>query len=130
MKKILIVDDEKWVIEVLKDILEENGYSIIVAMDAMQAIMQTVRNQPDLILLDVMLPAGGGIAVYNRLKQSVITQIIPVIFLTAIPIPSVKQKLPPGAANVIMFSKPWNHKELLGMIDTLLCKKPKVPYPQ
>ena len=127
MKKILIVDDEKMIVEVLSDFLEENGYTVLIARDGMQAVMQANRNKPDLILLDIMLPAGSGFTVLDRLRQSVLTQNIPIIMLTATaPIDAVRQKLPPGDKTLV-FSKPWNSKELISAIDGILNKSDNPP---
>ena len=123
MKKILIVDDETVIVEVLRDLLSENGYQIVTAMDGMQATMQAVKYKPDLILLDISMPAGGGTAVYNRLKQSPDTQSIPVIFLTAMPPADLAQKLP-FAENVTVFRKPFKQKELLDLVHKVLNDSP------
>ena len=123
MKKILIVDDETVIVEVLRDLLSENGYQIVTAMDGMQATMQAVKYKPDLILLDISMPAGGGTAVYNRLKQSPDTQSIPVIFLTAMPPADLAQKLP-FAENVTVFRKPFKQKELLDLVHKMLNDSP------
>ena len=119
MKRILIVDDETAIVEVLRDLLQESGYQVLTAMDGMQATMQAVKYKPDLILLDISLPAGGGIAVYNRLKQTPETQSIPVIFLTAMPPANIAQQLP-FADNVTVFRKPFKQKELLDLIQKML----------
>ena len=119
MKKILIVDDEAVIVEVLRDLLQEAGFTVAVAMDGMQATMQAVKYKPDLILLDISMPAGGGIAVYNRLKQAVETQEIPVIFLTAMPPADIAQQIP-NNKNVTVFRKPFKQKELLDLINKML----------
>ena len=126
MKKILIVDDEKMVVQVLRAVLEDRGYSVLVAMDGVQAIMQATKNRPDLIILDIMMPAGGGITVYNRLKQSVDTQNIPVIFLTAMPPQNIEDQLPANE-NVIVYKKPWKQKTLLSLIEKVLAHQPIEP---
>ena len=113
MKKILIVDDEMFIVEVLKDTLQENGYEVLIAMDGMQGTMQAVKNKPDLILLDISMPAGGGMSVYNRLKQSVETQAIPVIFMSAMPPADLVQKVPDDAT---VFHKPFKQKDLLAAV--------------
>ena len=123
MKKILVVDDETVIVEVLRDLLSENGYQIVTAMDGMQATMQAVKYKPDLILLDISMPAGGGTAVYNRLKQSPDTQSIPVIFLTAMPPADLAQKLP-FAENVTVFRKPFKQKDLLDLVHKVLNDSP------
>ncbi len=119
MKKILIVDDENVIVEVLRDLLQEAGYNVAVAMDGMQATMQVVKYKPDLILLDISMPAGGGVAVYNRLKKSPETQNIPVIFLTAMPPSDLAQQLP-YAKDVTVFRKPFKQKDLLDIVQKTL----------
>ena len=123
MKKILIVDDETMIVEVLRDVLQESGYQALTAMDAMQATMQAVKYKPDLILLDVSMPAGGGVAVYDRLKQSPETQSVPVIFLTAMPPADLAQKIS-SSENVTVFRKPFKQKELLDVIHKMLNDSP------
>ena len=119
MKKILIVDDESSIVEVLRDLLQEAGYQVLAAMDGMQATMQAVRHIPDLILLDISMPAGGGIAVYDRLKKAPETQAIPVIFLTAMPPANIAEQIP-HTDNVTVFRKPFKQKELLDLINKML----------
>lgn len=68
-KKILIVDDDKTVHTMLKMVLEKAGYQVFAALDAMQGLMMTRQVRPDLVILDLMMPAGGGISVYERLQM-------------------------------------------------------------
>ena len=119
MKKILIVDDESSIVEVLRDLLSESGYQVLTAMDGMQATMQAVRFKPDLILLDISMPAGGGIAVFKRLKQSTETQGIPVVFLTAMPPSDIAEQIP-FSDNVTVFRKPFKQKELLTLVSKMM----------
>lgn len=79
-KKILIVDDEKPIVEVLKFNLEKDGYKTIEAYDGEQAIEMAFTVKPDLILLDVMLPKMDGFTVCNRIRQKLDC---PIIMLTA-----------------------------------------------
>lgn len=81
-KRILIVDDEQDILDLLRFNLENEGYETIVASDGMQAL-ELAKNHPDLIILDVMLPGKDGWEVMRALRQSPQTQNIPVIFLTA-----------------------------------------------
>jgi putative two-component system response regulator len=82
MEKILVVDDEKFYIDVIVDMLG-NDYKIAVAMQPVQALERAViEPQPDLILLDVLMPEMDGYEVCRRLKADPRTQDIPVIFLT------------------------------------------------
>ena len=79
-KKILIIDDEKPIVEVLKINLEKEGYETIEAYDGEEGINLALNNSPDLILLDVMLPKVDGFTVCKKLRQTINT---PIIMLTA-----------------------------------------------
>jgi two-component system, OmpR family, response regulator VicR len=79
-KKILIVDDEKSIVDVLKFNLEKEGYKIFEAYDADEAVEKAFAVNPDLILLDVMLPKSDGFTVCKRLRQKLVC---PIIMVTA-----------------------------------------------
>jgi len=81
-KLILIVDDDINFVNIIGRRLKAVGYKIIVAFDAIGATREAVTKQPDLIILDLKLPAGGGYRVYQRLKDSTITALIPIMFVT------------------------------------------------
>ena len=81
-KRILIVDDEQDILDLLKYNLEAEGYETMLASDGVQAL-ERAKNTPDLIILDVMLPGKDGWEVMRQLRQTPGTQRIPVIFLTA-----------------------------------------------
>lgn len=119
MSKILIVDDEKEIIEFLNVVLHRNGHTVFIAMDGVQAVQQAMKEKPDLMILDIMMPAGSGISVYTRLKQSILTQRIPVIFLTAMQIENARGKLPEGDTSTIL-AKPCEPTELLETIKNIL----------
>ncbi len=82
MKTILIVDDEQDIVEVVRYNLQKEGFNVLTAKNGTQALDQA-QSQPDLILLDVMMPELDGIAVLKQLKRTPSTTRIPVIFLTA-----------------------------------------------
>lgn len=79
-KKILIVDDEKPIVEILKFNLEKEGYSTIEAYDGEEAVEKALSEKPDLILLDVMLPKLDGFTVCKKLRQQLTC---PILMLTA-----------------------------------------------
>jgi DNA-binding response OmpR family regulator len=83
-KTILIIDDDKDWVRMLGMRLQHEGYNVEAAFDAMQAISQTVNLKPNLVLLDIIMPAGDGIGVLEKLRANVKTISIPVIALTAI----------------------------------------------
>jgi len=82
-KKILIVDDEKDWIQMLAMRLGHEGYQIEAAFDTVQAMTQAIQLKPDLILLDIMMPAGGGLEALKNIRANVKTFSMPVIVLTA-----------------------------------------------
>ena len=79
-KKILIVDDEKPIVDILKFNLEKEGYKTIEAYDGEQAVELAFESKPDLIILDVMLPKMDGFSVCKKIRQKLTC---PVIMLTA-----------------------------------------------
>ncbi|MBK6536338.1 MAG: response regulator transcription factor [Ignavibacteria bacterium] len=82
-KKILVVDDEKDIVDILKYNLErENEFEVITASNGKEAL-EAAQSLPDLILLDIMMPELNGFEVCKRLKNDKLTSGIPVIFLTA-----------------------------------------------
>lgn len=83
MHSILVVDDEPDILNLLEYNLKKAGYAVLQAKDGPEAIGLAVKKQPDLILLDVMLPDMEGTEVLKRLKSSAATAPIPVIMLTA-----------------------------------------------
>ncbi len=80
VRRILVVDDEPMVREVLVSYLKRDGYSVDEAADGQRALALAAGNKPDLIVLDVMLPEVDGFAVLTRIRQ---TSSVPVILLTA-----------------------------------------------
>jgi len=116
-KKILVVDSEEDMVKALKVRLKANGYHVILASDSVQAFRTANQENPDLILLDIMIPGGGGFIVAERLKQSEATHHIPIIFLTGIPGGEERaQKL--GASGYVM--KPYQPEELMEIIHRTL----------
>lgn len=78
--KILVVDDEKPIVEILKINLEKNGYKVVTAYDGESAVEKAASEEPDLILLDVMLPKMDGFTVCKKIRE---TSAVPIIMLTA-----------------------------------------------
>lgn len=78
--KILVVDDEKPIVDILKINLEKNGYKVIVAYDGETAAEMAYTHEPDLILLDVMLPKMDGFSVCRKIREKLA---VPIIMLTA-----------------------------------------------
>ena len=118
-KKILVVDDEIQIVRLLSLRLQANNYDVIVAYDGYQCIQMVKAENPDLILLDIKMPMGGGIEAFENLRNNKITKKIPVIFITAFPSVEVKkQVIDMGADGFI--SKPFSSEELLNKIRSII----------
>lgn len=83
MKKILIVDDEADIIEILQFVLEENGYKCITAFDGEEGLKLAREASPDLIILDVMMPKINGYKISRLLKYDNKYKNIPILMITA-----------------------------------------------
>lgn len=118
-KKILIVDDEPSIVRLLVKRLEVNGYKAFGANDSYHGIKMAKELKPDLILLDILMPAGGGVTTFESLKSSVYTSLIPIIFITALPEEEVKNLIMDLGADGF-FQKPFNSIELLKKIKKLI----------
>jgi len=81
--RILIVDDNPTNLEVLQVRLKAQGYELVTAVDGMDALAKVREFEPDLVLLDVMMPKLDGISVVKRLKQDSTFGFMPVILVTA-----------------------------------------------
>lgn len=115
--KILVVDDEQDVAKALKVRLKANGYHVVLASDSVQAFIMASKERPDLIILDIMIPGGGGFVVAERLKQSQTTQHIPIIFLTGIS-GGEDRAYKVGASGYVM--KPYQPEKLLETIQNAM----------
>jgi len=114
---ILVVDDTPTNLDVLLDLLEVDGFKVVVAEDGEIAIALAEYAPPDLILLDVLMPGIDGFETCRRLKNSLSTQEIPIIFLTAVSDNVDKVKgLNLGAVDYI--TKPLHHEEVLARVNT------------
>jgi DNA-binding response OmpR family regulator len=119
---ILIVDDEPTNVDILSQELDEEGYKLLTAFDGEDALIKVQEHQPDLVLLDVMMPKVDGFTVCRILKGSGKTILIPVIMLTALRTHEDRVRgIEAGADDFI--SKPFDRDELLAKIRSLLRQK-------
>jgi DNA-binding response OmpR family regulator len=81
--KILVVDDEASIRELLHSVLTDDGHEVLTAGDGLEALPIAVAEQPDLILLDIMMPRLNGMETCQRLREQPTTRSIRVIILTA-----------------------------------------------
>ncbi len=83
-KKILIVEDDEDLAKLTRRRLLFSDFEVMVVPDAIMALQEINQFRPDLVLLDLMLPAGGGLAVLKRLRSSVYTTYIPVLVMSGL----------------------------------------------
>ena len=83
MRKILIADDEPYILNILDFSLGAEGYTVVQAVDGQAALSLAGQHEPDLIILDVMMPGIDGYEACKRLKEDPQTKSIPVVLLTA-----------------------------------------------
>jgi len=118
-QKILIVDDDPDLRQALRLRLRANHYNTVNACDGYSAIAQAYKERPDLIILDLGLPAGDGFTVLDRLQRDDNLSEIPVVVLTARdPEANEARALKAGAA--AFFQKPVDNGELLDVIRAAL----------
>ena len=120
-KKILIVDDERDIVKALMIRLQGAGYEVVPAFDGAQGVFMAHKEKPDLIILDIRMPAGNGFSVAQRLKRSMHTFTIPVIFLTGSPEKNAEEKAMALGARFYV-KKPYDPEELLDAIKRALEK--------
>lgn len=118
-KKILIIDDEEEILRIMARMLESRGYEAISAVDGLDGLEKVRHSNPDLIILDVMLPKMDGYKVCKMLKLSDEYKKIPVILLTA-RIEESDKKLAEELQYDAYITKPFDFNQLLTKIKELL----------
>ena len=117
--KILVVDDVVDNVKLLTNLLSSKGYSVLKAYSGSEALSVLEKEQPDLILLDVMMPEMSGYEVCQKIRNNPATTLLPVIMVTALDPRTERMKgIEAGADDFI--SKPINMAELLARVCSLL----------
>ncbi len=117
--KILIADDDQDLVQTLKGLLEFNGFEILEAYEGVRVVEAAHKKNPDLIILDWKMPAGGGQTVLQSLRAKPETKEIPVIVLTGVDKPDMEATIQQAGAQDFVL-KPYEDKALLGKIRALL----------
>lgn len=128
MAKILVIDDDQSIIELLSLHLKEAGHLVVVAMDGLSGPMIAAREKPDLIILDYNMPAADGARVHERLRGNSYTASTPVIFLTATPIGEIIAKVKDDALTRFL-QKPADFEFLAQTIAAFLPGAAAAPPP-
>jgi DNA-binding response OmpR family regulator len=117
--RILVVDDEIYIVHILDFSLGMEGYEVITALDGEQALEKLKTEKPDLIVLDIMMPKLDGYEVCKSIKSSPDTRHIPVILLSAKG-RNVDQKLGFDVGADDYITKPFSPRKLVERINQLL----------
>jgi len=118
-KKILVIDDEPAYIKTIATRLKANNYDVVAAADGAHAVARTHKEKPDLVLLDLKLPAGDGFHVLDALQKSYNTMTIPIILISAHADELMQQKaFEMGVQDFI--KKPFTGEELLVKVKKAL----------
>jgi DNA-binding response OmpR family regulator len=123
--KILVVDDEAYIVHILEFSLGMEGYEVVTAFDGEEAIAKAESEEPDLIVLDIMMPKLDGYETCRRLKTIDKTKDIPVILLSAKG-RSMDQKVGLDAGADEYITKPFSPRKLVERISTHI-SLPRVP---
>jgi CheY-like chemotaxis protein len=117
--KILVVDDERGIVEIVKEQLTANGYEVYTALTGEEGLRKCKSLKPDVIILDIMMPDMDGSSVAEDMKEDPDTADIPVLFLTGAVKPS---ELPEShiVGGQYFLAKPFKSEELLKMLRIVL----------
>jgi len=118
-RRILVIDDDKSVVDLVSTFLREAGYEVIVALDPVQGFMAAQRQLPDLLFLDVAMPAGGGIPLLKKLAASSKLRRVPVIVISALTEPSLEADVMAAGARLFL-KKPLERQVIVSAVGQVL----------
>jgi CheY-like chemotaxis protein len=119
MKTVLLIDDDNVFLLGTGVRLKSMGYTVHVAKDAVTAISAVLKNNPDVIVLDVSLPAGDGFMVADRLQKLISTSATPIIFITASGDSGLRARAMKQGA-VAFLNKPFDATTLADAVESAL----------
>jgi len=124
-RTVLVADDDEDILQLVSFRLERAGYTVVTAADGQQALAAARQHQPDLAVLDVMMPGLNGYEVTRQLRADPATAAIPVILLTArVQEADVSRGFEAGADDYLR--KPFSPQELRSRVQAILARRPSV----
>ncbi len=123
-EKILIVEDNPLNMRLIEMILRTKSYTLLKATNVEEAVEVAVREQPDIIILDIQLPDVSGLEVARRLKETLASSHIPIIAITAYAMKGDKERIIEAGCDAYL-SKPINTRELPRTVAEMLLRRPK-----
>jgi CheY-like chemotaxis protein len=118
-KKILVADDEVFMLRLLEMTFKKGGFAVVSCRDGKEALAKAVTELPQLIVLDVMMPGLDGLGALRQLKENPATREIPVVVLSAKGHALTKVEAEASGA-VLFLAKPFSPNDLLGAVQKIL----------
>lgn len=119
IRRLLLVDDDKLIHTVLRAALSKQGYQIHSAFDSVQAIMATRQIKPDVIILDITMPGGGGFETFRRLQTLSTTSQIPILVYSSVAPEEIALRIG-TSPSVAHLPKPSSPDKILAAVQGLL----------
>ena len=119
-KKVMIVDDEESLVELVKVLLEKEGFEVITAYSGKECLEKLKKVRPDLILLDLMMPEMSGREVLEKIRENPETKDLKVAFLTVAHLSEIGKKVCERLNVCEYISKPFNNKDLVNKVKNLV----------
>ena len=119
-KTIMVVDDEGYIVELLKDVLKNAGFDVITATDGKHCIKKLKKVKPDLILMDFMMPGMTGVETIRKIRANPETKDLKVTFLTVKKVEKVGIDEVDELNVIDYITKPFDNDELVERIKMLL----------
>jgi DNA-binding response OmpR family regulator len=119
-KKIMIVDDEGYIVELLKTVLRGAGFEVITAIDGKQCLKKLKKVKPDMILMDFMMPGMTGVDTIKKIRANPETKDLKVAFLTVKKVERVGIKEVDELNVIDYITKPFDNDELVERVKMLL----------
>ena len=119
-KKIMVVDDEESLIELVTAVLEQEGYEIIPASNGEEALEKLKTVKPDLILLDMMMPGMSGREVCERIRKDPKTKDLKIAFITVAKFSETGRDVLKKMKVLDYITKPFENEDLVGRVKKLV----------
>jgi DNA-binding response OmpR family regulator len=122
--RVVVVDDDKEVQEIITFALSRNGFEVVVASNGQQLQDVLATTTPDLIILDVMMPGLDGYQIFGSLRKNAATQHVPVIIMTA-HAENIYERISLDLGAAVHITKPFHPLDLVGRVQRLLRAVPQ-----